>query len=282
MQRFVSGITESVNEQLQEIDLGRNDVLQQVAEAIKVLESAFCRLKEFIIGYRFRDEAEEIRFFKELKPKLYSKLLYYHKIHSINMRCPAGSNEVKKEYLHDKLKRINDFFLRNIDFYEYYRSGSTHLDNYCFLRGKPDIRLNVDSFCFELDPRFSTGFDFKVAKIMANDMLTIYLNTELERLNAKSNSAGMGYDFTRSKHTWTGSKTDLVECIYGFYVEGSIDNGNMDIKEYADYFSNMLNIDLKDIYRIYLNIRNRKGSRTSYLDSMRDKLNRKMDDDDSR
>ncbi|MDR0683418.1 MAG: RteC domain-containing protein [Dysgonamonadaceae bacterium] len=39
---------------------------------------------------------------------------------------------------------------------------------------------------------------------------------------------------------------------------------------------------MKDIYRIYLNIRSRKDSRTLFLDSMTDALNHKMDEDDRR
>jgi len=88
--------------------------------------------------------------------------------------------------------------------------------------------------------------------------------------------------FPRIKHTWTGTKTELVELIYAIYAKGSINYGNIDIKELIDYFCNVFNTDAGEFYRIYLNIRNRKESRTLYLDSLRDSLNKKMDDDDNR
>lgn len=75
MQRFISQIAESVDQQLQDIDLSRKDILEQAGKAKKVLECAFCKLKKFIIDYQFKDEAEEISFFKEIKPRLYSKFL---------------------------------------------------------------------------------------------------------------------------------------------------------------------------------------------------------------
>lgn len=36
--------------------------------------------------------------------------------------------------------------------------------------------MTMETFYFERDPNFSTICDFKVAKIVANEMLRIYLN----------------------------------------------------------------------------------------------------------
>ena len=114
-------------------------------------------------------------------------------------------------------------------------------------------------------------------------MLTVYVNGKIIKLEQQSQSfTEENYCISKSKHTWTDSKTDLAELIYGLYGNGCIDKGNIDIKELADYFGNSLNIDLKDIYRIYLNIRSRKDSRTLFLDAMTDALNHKMDEDDKR
>lgn len=280
MKRHVSNLSEEINTQLQTIGLNGKDVLEQAAEAIKILENAFKKLKEFVIDYHFKDESEETYFFKEMKPKLYSKLLFYHNIHNIMMRRPAGSNAAKKNYFLSQLDRINDFFERNLEFYEYYRSGNTHLDKYYFLRGKPDIWLNMDGFYYDLDHNFSSCFDFKVAKILANDMLTIFLNTEIKKIDSQYETESTSASFPKIKHTWTGTKTEFVELIYSLHTKGSIDHGQIELKELADYFSIVFNTDAGDFYRIYLNIRNRKDSRTLYLDSLRDNFNRKMDEDD--
>ena len=85
------------------------------------------------------------------------------------MRMPTGSCIDRKIYLEGILGRIKYFFDNNADFYQYYRSGSTHLDKYYFLRGKPDIQLIQDCFYFERDSKFSTSFDFKVSKMIANE-----------------------------------------------------------------------------------------------------------------
>jgi hypothetical protein len=282
MKDYTSILSEKINNELQTINLNEADILQQTAKAIKILECGFSQLKAFITNYTFKDKVEEISFFKEVKPKLFSKLLYFHKIHGIAMRRPAESSDVTTKYLLNKLNRINDFFDRNLEFYEYYRSGNIQLDKYYFLRGKPDIWLNTDSFCFELDPRFSSCFDFKVAKVLANDVLAIYLNSEIKKMNSNYDAETIFGSFPKVKHTWTGTKTELVELIYGLYTRKSINHGNIDIKELVDYFCNVFNTDAGKFYRIYLNIRNRKDSRTLYLDSLRESLIRKMDEDDSK
>lgn len=55
-------------------------------------------------------------------------------------------------------------------------------DEYYFVRGNADLRLCTDSAQFDKDPNFSTGYDYKVAKIIANEMLRIYLNKRLVKL----------------------------------------------------------------------------------------------------
>lgn len=102
------------------------------------------------------------------------------------MQCPNGSNEVIRKHLIAELDNLTYFFNRNLDFYQYYRSHSTMYDKYYFVRGKADIRLCADSAQFDKDPNFSTGYDYTVAKILANEMLRIYLNQRLQLLE-KSN-----------------------------------------------------------------------------------------------
>ncbi len=95
------------------------------------------------------------------------------------MMRPNGQDCVLKNYFINELNQLENFYNKNIDFYKYYRSGSTHLDKYFFLRGKQDIQMTMETFYFERDPNFSTICDFKVAKIVANEMLRIYLNPKI-------------------------------------------------------------------------------------------------------
>lgn len=129
--------------------------------------------------YNFLNDNEEIYFFKEIKPKLFSKLIYFRKIYYLELNRPVADFNRIRKYLHKEQYRIHFFSERNADFIQYYRSGKTTLDKFYFLRNRREFELNLECFYFERDPKFSTNFDFKVAKLLANDMLAAYLNAEL-------------------------------------------------------------------------------------------------------
>ena len=87
---------------------------------------------------------------------------------------------------------------------------------------------------------------------------------------------------TNTKHTWTDTKSALVELIYAVHAEQSVNSGNIDLKVLALVFEKIFNIELGDIYRIFLEIRGRKGERTTYLNRLVVALNKRMNDADSR
>lgn len=125
-----------------------------------------------------------------------------------------------------------------IDFYKYYRSNNSFLDENFFIRGKHDIRLWLDTFYFEADHRFCTSHDYKVAKIIANDLIQVYIE---DKLNSNYRKV-----FDNSSLNWTASKTAMTELIYGLHSKGVFDNGNADIKLIAKTFESAFNIDLGD------------------------------------
>ena len=73
-------------------------------------------LRKHTVNYQFRDEAEEIYFFKELKPEVLSKYMYYNKIYVIESKFPTGSDVAQKEYLYNELNSLTFYFSRNLTF----------------------------------------------------------------------------------------------------------------------------------------------------------------------
>jgi len=82
----------------------------------------------------------------------------------------------------------------------------------------------------------------------------------------------------KTRETWTASKTDLVELIYVLDSAKCINHGNINLKALASYFENIFNVCIGDKYRIYLEIRERKGSHTQFLDHLKDKLTERIDE----
>ena len=111
----------------------------------------------------------------------------------------------------------------------------------------------MDSFYFEVDHTFSTSHDFKVAKIMAHDLIQVYLEDKLlmiENREAKDKSQVNH----KLKQNWTGSKVALIELLYALHTEGVFNNGASDLKDIAEYFENIFNIDLGQYHRAFLEI----------------------------
>lgn len=247
---------------------------------IDFIRPLFEELREYIHKYNFRDNEEEIDFFKNSKPLILSKLIYYNDIYTLELRKPNGSKEVLKEHYKKKQTAITDFCNANLDFYQYYRSKATHLDRYYFLRGHENYQLCHNCSMFDKDPLFSTCCDHRVAKMLAYDMLEIYLQQRLQDLERKEGIENSRTSLPDNPFKWTGTKISAIELGYAIYAAGVLNNGNADIKEIMTYIEAAFKIDLGDYYRAYLSMREKKRDRTSFLTSLINKLLRKMDEDD--
>lgn len=186
MKKKLANILSEIDLEIDEIDLYGYDIIPVSLAMVHRLQGILSDLRNDLQTYVFPSKEEEIYFFKNQKPELLGRLLYFHKIYRIEVQCPTGSNDVIRLYLNKELDSLTYFFNRNLDFYQYYRSHSTVHDELYFLRGKVDFRLCTDSAQFDKDPNFSTGYDYKVAKILANEMLRIYLNKKLQKLECDS------------------------------------------------------------------------------------------------
>lgn len=247
---------------------------------INFIRPLFEELRAFTHQYVFHNENEEICFFKETKPTIMSKLIYFNDIYTLELRKPSGSKEVVKAYYQKRLGAITEFCNANLDFYQYYRSKATHLDKYYFLRGYENYKLCHNCGMFDKDPMFSTCCDHKVAKMLAYDMLEIYLQQRLQEVERQEVIEISRASLPDNPFRWTSTKIAAIELGYAIYAAGVLNNGNADIKEIMTYIEASFKIDLGDYYRTYLTMRERKKDKTSFLTSLINKLLRKMEDDD--
>ena len=121
---FIEKLNSEVLRSIERIESRDTDVLKKSLEASRVLGEAFDRLKQYIIGYRFQNDDEEIKFFKEIKPRLFCRLIYYRKLYNIEMNRPVGSIEAQREYLDAHVRAINAYTQKRLDFIRYFRSGA--------------------------------------------------------------------------------------------------------------------------------------------------------------
>jgi len=275
MEKYYIEIQHNLETSINELGIETELSIQEIELVIHLILKCLSEVKEYVLKRGFKNTDEEIRFFKYQKPVIVSKLIYYNAIYKIEARKPYGAKPIRN-YLNKELKKLKRFFDNNIDFYKYYRSNNSFLDENFFVRGKHDIKLWLDTYYFQSDQTFSTSHDYKVAKIIANDLIQVYIENQLYSKTQDSKSVAS------QKLNWTGSKTAMIELIYALNCQGIFDNGNSDIRLIAQYFENTFNIDLGNFYQTFLELRTRKINRTKFLDELREGLLKKMDEQDKK
>ncbi|MBL7909799.1 MAG: RteC domain-containing protein [Bacteroidia bacterium] len=274
-------INSELEEQLLFITHETNCCIKQAELSVPICANALDAIKKRVYKLPFKSPKDEIFFFKYLKPKISSRLIYHVQVFNIETRKPSGTNQQQKKYLSRQLKNINRFVEENLEFHQYYRSNSVFLDEKYFIRGKADLHLILNNGFYNYDPNFNTSHDHMVALIIANDRLTIYIRDEINKLE-RQNKLTDQQQHNNPKFTWTDSKTYLVELIYALHAIGAIENGKPDIKEIATTFQRVFNIDLGNYYHAYIEIRNRKSGRTKFLTLLQEALTKKMDEQDGK
>ena len=263
--------------QLETLESGNGDILFKAEKGIALVEKCIRKLQKEIEGKTFETQSDEIYFFKHVKPQIFSKLIYYVRLFSIESKRPRGKDMAQVKYLQQQIDKLQTFFNDNLEFYNYYRRGAMSLDEQYFVRGNRDLRLPLESFHFLIDDQFSTCQDGTVATIMAYDMLIVYLRKEVDDLQNNVEPQKNTTMEKPSKLFWTGSKTDLIELLYALHASNAINSGTVDIKELASHFEHFYNVDLGNYYHTFIDIRSRKTSKTRFLDKLIDMLHQRME-----
>ena len=186
MKLFAESLMSELEHQLKLIHLETENPIHSAERAIKNSVAALGKLKTFFIKGKRLNKKEEIEFFRDIKPKFAAKLIYYNEIYSIETNKPFGSQKTISKYYKAELLKLKVFFEKNQEFYRYYRTANNYLDNKYFLRTKYDLKLMVDSYYFQADHRFTTSHDYKVARILANDEIKVFLEEQIQKLGRKT------------------------------------------------------------------------------------------------
>lgn len=275
--QYTKELIETINDDLKEIDSVNDDIVVKSKLAVTYLIGQLNNIKLKVRQHKFSSTKMEIQFFKHLKPAIYSKLIYHSNVFKIENRKPKGTEKSVKKHYEKELHRIEMYFNNNLEFSDYLRHNSTYLDEKYFIRGNYDIELYMDTFIYDSDPGFCTSHDYKVSKIYSNDLLIIFLKTQLSNLDRKESSNNSKQSIQqKSPYTWSASKTDCVELIYALHLTQSINKGNIELKELATLFEKQFNIQIDDLYKMFLQIKERKINPTKFIDNLKQALLEKL------
>ncbi len=275
-------IASSLEAKIRKLDSSDDNFQNWLLATVNLCASAYNELRDSLMMNGFNSTKEEIYFFKVIKPNVLGEYLFYSKLFEIKTKMPVASTKKQKKFLRSMIFQGQQFFKENNEFYQYYRSGSDHLDDKYFVRTKTICSINP--YHIAVDLFFSTSHDYTLATIKANERIIAYCTTAINNLRTQKlqKISQNGLIQIKTNLFWTGSKTALIEMIYAIHSTGVINNGKADIKELVNAFETILNIKLSRFYHTFFEMRLRKTDRTSYLDLMKKCLIRRMDDADEK
>ncbi|MDR0196387.1 MAG: RteC domain-containing protein [Myroides sp.] len=260
-----------------ETDLGALESvsMSKALEMVEFLKSVLIQIKKQVLLYGFASQEQEIDFFKNTKPLILGKLIFYNKLYSIKSESPSDIVSTKL-YYQEKLRELHLEYKKHLlysDLYKYYKTKSTHRDIEYFTTGQPQITHIINTYSHEIDPRFSTLYDYKLARIIAYELLSDYLNQKTITHNNLSSTA------TKNSITWSESNSALIELIYALYVTKSINHGQVKIKKLSKALGQVFQINISDIHHTFHRMKTRNYSRTMFLDKLKQSLEAYMDKD---
>ena len=264
---FMNSISPTSNliKDLNEIKIQNSDILQRANCSIKICNNLLSFYKKKILVKKFQTVPEEIKFFKETKQIPLIQLIYFSEIRSFEIQLPKADKGEQLKFIKRKISQLNQFFLFNLDFGRYVDSGATHFDKEYYTReylGKYHITTSI--FYFQ-DPDFCTPRDMLLGKYKAYNSLVHYF--EKKKYIIKNNLNGT-HAAIKAKIHWPFNNTNYVELLYALHAKGLGRKNNMSIIKVSEHLEQIFDITPKDIYKTYQDIKNRKKSRTLFLDEL--------------
>jgi RteC protein len=275
---FSETIYAQLEEELEQINGSMKKSVEKLSDAIFAVTGKMNALKKFINDHPFESEADEIDFFKLIKPRFYSWYVYLMEEQAILSAIPAGPDQAIRDYYIQELSFIKRHFTQNAFLYQYFLHEETVKDEEYFLR-KNLVPAQLINGVLIIDPGFTTNEDYAFAKFRAYELLQRFILKRIKLLYQTPDSVLLAELLTGNNRRWTGDKVNLIEIAYGIYYTGQMNDGKAEIGDVVSWLEDSLQIDLGRAYRKFVDIRRRKTlSYTKYLDEMRDSIHSKIEE----
>ncbi|OQP58932.1 RteC domain-containing protein [Niastella populi] len=272
-------LTQSWQLRLQETEAAESDQLTRLETCIHICEESLLQLRQWVTERTFPGKDWEIYFFKQVKPVIMARYIYYQKVYRLHIGYFKGSGMLEKKRLEHELQVIARYFSDNADLYAYYRMGYTHHDELYFVRGAYNWKICPEVNHF--DTVFSTSCDGKLAELMAYELLLKYidgmLNLSVKLIEPAAVTASR--PAAASTLQCTASLTDVVELGYALQNCGFFNHGKASIKDIMTFMANEFKVDLRNFYHLFVRLRGRKNP-TRFIDELKAGLLRHIESED--
>ncbi len=272
-----------LKDRLKTISSSERSLIEKFNEVMGLIVAFHKQLSEHVLAVPFKDKFEEIYYHKFEKPDYMAVKIYYTLLFKFQCGLPVAVPELRKACYLEKLKELDNWFRDHRSLYDYYRMGSTDLDEVLFVRGA-EVTLPYLQDLPELDKAVSTPGDYLFSMFIAQEELQEYLLAELLKLDQRGRDflAGAGTSASSKKcFKWTGEVINLVELGYAIWLSGQLNGGKAGMQEIFNWLEASFGVMVGIPANRFREIKRRKRlSRTHFLDLCKTELLGYMDQDD--
>ena len=139
MEILLSKILSQIRHQENKLTSELTPTAEEAYQMTLFLNEMMQNVKGKVLKDGFKNEGQEIDFFKNIKPQILGKLIYYNKVFRIETTCPVNIGEIYQSFVENELKSLKSEYkesICNTYFYRYYRAGRTDRDHSYFMLGK--------------------------------------------------------------------------------------------------------------------------------------------------
>lgn len=275
MEQYFKKLKDRLDKKTEKVSKSNLSEFDKNEQCKMILLEHYRELQSFEETYRFKNEQEEIRYFKHLKPQILSELMYCNKITKMIHFSQLQCIEISEKHLNYELKKVSDFYETHIDFISYMNSDLTFSDESLFLRKNANVSAVPSYLLLREDAKQITNGGHLVVKLLLNTKLYNFIQNKLngEPVNKNGKTIKSGFN-------WTAPKSALIEVIYGLILQGAVNKGEVEIKQLTKAFELFFDVQLGDPYRQFISIKQRKKTTAIFLESLANSLIQHMNEND--
>jgi len=156
--------------------------MEKVESCFKCSLDHWGKIQKQVKNHDFQTLAEEIHFFKTIKPRFTSFIEYYTCRYHALLFMPTGDNLELVRFWKWEMRKTEKFFENNEVFCRYMREGATTKDEEYFLRASNNGVQVMHGRVHDVDPRTATPGDYLVTMISAYEMYQAFILEEMKKL----------------------------------------------------------------------------------------------------
>jgi len=280
IQELSSRLLRQLEMELEEISFAVLSPSERLSSASKRISFAVSKVKNFLSDHPFASVAEEIGFFKSIKPSFCHWQVYFSELFTIEENLPFGDAKMQELYFENEMVYIQRFFREHSLQYQYYRRGATELDNIYFVRNADVSNSMLLPVVQGVLDDFSTPCDAIFSKIKAFEKLREWLAERIAFLKGNGGKPYFQGSGDEELH-WTGDSINLAEIAVGIHRTKQLNNGSASLGAIFRWLEEKFHVSIGVPSKRISEIKRRtKFSRTRFMDEMVEETLRSFDRDD--